>query len=277
MGGDMSHQVMGVVLSSLLVITGCASSTTAGTISPDRKQLMIYSNSELQRMADTYYRETLAKARTQGVLDVNAAQVNRVRRIADRLIPQTTLLRADAANWSWKVHVISEDTVNAYVMPNAKIIFYSGIIDKLSLSDAEIAAIMGHEMAHALREHSREKMSHRTAASASLGIASAALGLGTSGMQALGLAGTLGLMLPHSRSQESEADRIGLEIMARAGFDPQAAVSLWQKMQAIEASSQDLRIGFLSTHPTSTNRIKELQALQSSVQPLYLDALTKSN
>ena len=229
----MSYQVMGVVLSSLLVMTGCASSTTAGTISPDRKQLMIYSNSELQRMADTYYRETLAKARTQGVLDVNAAQVNRVRRIADRLIPQTTLLRTDAANWSWKVHVISEDTVNAYVMPNAKIIFYSGIIDKLSLSDAEIAAIMGHEMAHALREH--------------------------------------------SRSQESEADRIGLEIMARAGFDPQAAVSLWQKMQAMEASSQDLCIGFLSTHPTSTNRIKELQALQSSVRPLYLDALTKSN
>ena len=216
-----------------LPIAGCSSTTDGGTVGADRRQLLLVSSSEVMQLSNQAYQQTIAHARAQGKLDTNAAQVARLRRIANDLIPQTAVYRPDATRWQWQVHAISSNDINAYVMPGGKIVFYSGIIDRLNLTDAEIAAIMGHEMAHALREH--------------------------------------------SRSQESEADRIGLEIMARAGFDPQAAVSLWQKMQAMEASSQDLRIGFLSTHPTSTNRIKELQALQSSVRPLYLDALTKSN
>ncbi|OOR85479.1 M48 family metallopeptidase [Moraxella canis] len=250
-------------------LLGCVSTTTGTDINPERKQLLIYSNAEMQRMADNYYRQTLAESRSRGVLDSNTAQVNRVRTVASRLIPHVSLLRQDAAGWDWRVHVITDDTVNAYVMPNAKIVFYSGIIERLNLRDAEIAAIMGHEMAHALREHSREKISRRVATNATFGLATSLFGLGGSGVQALGLAGNLGLTLPHSRFQETEADKIGLELMARAGYNPQAAVTLWQKMEAMQANSDVIRVGFLSTHPTSTNRVKELQAMQGAVKPLY--------
>ena len=271
---NKSHLLV-AVLSSSVLLSACVSTTTAGTISTDRKQLLIYSNSEIQRMADTYYREMLAEERSKGKLDTNTALVTRVRKIAANIAPQVAVLRPDAANWDWKAHVVTEDTINAYVMPNAKIVFYTGIIEELNLTDAEIAAIMGHEMAHALREHSREKMSHSMATSTSLGIASAVLGLGNSGMQALGLAGTLGLQLPHSRSQETEADRIGLELMARAGYNPQAAVSVWQKMEAREEVKGTKRIAFMSTHPTPGNRIMDLQSLQASVAPLYQNAQKK--
>lgn len=264
-----------VILATATLITGCASTTNQSTISPDRKQILLFSNSEMQRMADTYYREMLAEERSKGKLDTKPQLVARVRKIADNLIPHVAAIRPEAVSWDWKAHVVTDDTVNAYVMPNAKIVFYSGIIEKLQLTDSEIAAIMGHEMAHALREHSREKMSHRTATTTSLTIAAAAFGLGNTGMQALGLAGSFGLHLPHSRSQETEADRIGLELMARAGYNPQAAVTIWQKMEALEKASGTKRIAFTSTHPTPGNRIKDLQSLQAQVLPLYQAAPAK--
>lgn len=256
-----------ILLSSTVAISGCVSTTKGGVISPERKQLVLLSTGEVQRMSDEYYRQLIREASAKGKLDTNRYTVSRLREIADRIIPQTKYLREDAVLWDWKVHLITEDTLNAFVMPNAKIVFYSGIIDQLNLTDDEIAAIMGHEVAHALREHTREKMSRNMATNATIGIAASALGLGSGALQVIGLTSQYGLALPHSRSQEAEADAIGMELMARAGYNPHAAISIWQKMQAAKKSKINLE--FLSTHPSSETRIKTMTELAPQVQHLY--------
>lgn len=255
-----------VAASLVLPMAGCSSTTGAGAVGANRKQLLLVSSDEVMNLASKSYQQTLSQARQKGVLDVNASQLARLKRIANHLIPQTSVYRTDATKWQWEVHIIQAETMNAYVMPGGKIVFYSGIIDNLKLTDAEIAAIMGHEMAHALREHSREKLSRSMATGGVISIASAAFGLSAGQAQVAQLAGDVGLSLPHSRTQESEADKIGLELMARAGYNPNAAVSLWQKMQAKSGSSGPQ---FLSTHPSSSNRIKQIQDLLPAVMPLY--------
>ena len=255
-----------VAASLVLPMAGCGSTTGAGAVGANRKQLLLVSSDEVMNLASKSYQQTLSQARQKGVLDVNASQFARLKRIANHLIPQTSVYRTDATKWQWEVHIIQAETMNAYVMPGGKIVFYSGIIDNLKLTDAEIAAIMGHEMAHALREHSREKLSRSMATGGVISIASAAFGLSAGQAQVAQLAGDVGLSLPHSRTQESEADKIGLELMARAGYNPNAAVSLWQKMQAKSGSSGPQ---FLSTHPSSSNRIKQIQDLLPAVMPLY--------
>ncbi|MDO4440890.1 MAG: M48 family metallopeptidase [Moraxella sp.] len=249
-----------------LTMVGCSSTTDSGVVGADRKQLLLVSSNEVMQLSSQAYHQTVAQARAQGKLDTNAAQVARLRRIANNLIAHTNVYRADAQGWQWEVHTIASNDINAYVMPGGKIVFYTGIIDRLNLTDAEIAAIMGHEMAHALREHTREKMSRSVATSGVLSIASAALGLSSGQQELAGLASQLGLNLPHSRTQEAEADKIGLELMARAGYNPNAAVSLWQKMQSAGGSSTPQ---FLSTHPSSSNRIAAMQTLIPTVMPLY--------
>lgn len=255
-----------VAASLVLPMAGCGSTTGAGAVGANRKQLLLVSSDEVMNLASKSYQQTLSQARQKGVLDVNASQLARLKRIANHLIPQTSVYRTDATKWQWEVHIIQAETMNAYVMPGGKIVFYSGIIDNLKLTDAEIVAIMGHEMAHALREHSREKLSRSMATGGVISIASAAFGLSAGQAQVAQLAGDVGLSLPHSRTQESEADKIGLELMARAGYNPNAAVSLWQKMQAKSGSSGPQ---FLSTHPSSSNRIKQIQDLLPAVMPLY--------
>ena len=255
-----------VAASLVLPMAGCSSTTGAGAVGANRKQLLLVSSDEVMNLASKSYQQTLSQARQKGVLDVNASQLARLKRIANHLIPQTSVYRTDATKWQWEVHIIQAETMNAYVMPGGKIVFYSGIIDNLKLTDAEIAAIMGHEMAHALREHSREKLSRSMATGGVISIASAAFGLSAGQAQVAQLAGDVGLSLPHSRTQESEADKIGLELMACAGYNPNAAVSLWQKMQAKSGSSGPQ---FLSTHPSSSNRIKQIQDLLPAVMPLY--------
>lgn len=255
-----------VAASLVLPMAGCSSTTGAGAVGANRKQLLLVSSDEVMNLASKSYQQTLSQARQKGVLDVNASQLARLKRIANHLIPQTSVYRTDATKWQCEVHIIQAGTMNAYVMPGGKIVFYSGIIDNLKLTDAEIAAIMGHEMAHALREHSREKLSRSMATGGVISIASAAFGLSAGQAQVAQLAGDVGLSLPHSRTQESEADKIGLELMARAGYNPNAAVSLWQKMQAKSGSSGPQ---FLSTHPSSSNRIKQIQDLLPAVMPLY--------
>lgn len=249
-----------------LSVVGCSSTTDSGAVGADRKQLLLVSSEDVLRLSDQSYQKTIAQARAQGKLDTNSTQVTRLKRIANHLISHTNVYRPDAGGWRWEVHTIKSDDINAYVMPGGKIVFYSGIIDRLKLTDAEIAAIMGHEMAHALREHTREKMSRSVATSGVLSIATAALGLSSGQQELAGLASQLGLNLPHSRTQEAEADKIGLELMARAGYNPNAAITLWQKMQASDGSSPPQ---FLSTHPSSGSRIQAMQALIPTVTPLY--------
>ena len=247
--------------------TGCSTTTDTGAIGVDRNQLLVVSDQQVQQLSNQAFQQEIAAARAKGLLDTNPAQLARLQKISQRLIAQTGAYRSDARQWPWEVHVIKSNELNAHVLPGGKIVFYSGIIDRLSLTDAEIAAIMGHEMAHALREHTRERLSRDVATQTGIGIAASVLGLSQGQAQLAGLAGDLGISRPNSRTQETEADLMGLELMARAGYDPNAAISLWRKMQS--ASGRGEPPQFLSTHPVSSTRIATIQSLLPRVMPLY--------
>lgn len=254
---------------SAMTLVGCSSTTGGGAIGVDRQQLLLVSSEQVLQMSAQSYAQNIQQARAKGLLDTNQAQVNRLKNIANRLVGQVGVYRPDAAKWNWEVHTIKSNDLNAFVMPGGKIMFYTGIIDRLNLTDDEIAAIMGHEISHALREHSRERLSREYATQTGIGVAASVFGLSQGQAQLANMAGDFGLSRPHSRTQESEADQIGLELMARAGYNPQAAISLWQKMQR---ASQGEPPQFLSTHPTSSARIAQLQALMPKVNPLYQKA-----
>ena len=256
---------------------GCATTTSSSVAGVDRKQLLILSESQVQSMAAQSYVQTLQEAKSNNNLNTNNAQVVRVRNIANRLILQTGHFRPDAREWDWEVNVQTNDQINAYCMPGGKIMVFTGLIEKLKATDAELAAVIGHEIAHALREHGRERMS--IAAVQQVGLAGLAILAGSSsnqnaaaaGVQAAALGSNLFFALPNSRTQESEADRIGLELAARAGYDPHAAISLWQKMSAAGGATPP---EFLSTHPANEARIANLKQLIPSVMPLYEQAKT---
>ena len=247
--------------------TGCSTTTDTGAIGVDRNQLLVVSDQQVQQLSNQAFQQEIAAARAKGLLDTNPAQLARLKKISQRLIAQTGAYRSDARQWAWEVHVIKSNELNAHVLPGGKIVFYSGIIDRLNLTDAEIAAIMGHEMAHALREHTRERLSRDVATQTGIGIAASVLGLSQGQAQLAGLAGDLGISRPNSRTQETEADLMGLELMARAGYDPNAAVSLWRKMQSAGGRGEPPQ--FLSTHPVSSTRIATIQSLLPRVMPLY--------
>ncbi len=225
----------------------------------------------LESAATQQYSELLAKARAQGALaPSNHPQLRRLRAIATRLVPHALEWNPRARGWRWEVNLIGSQQINAFCMPGGKIAFYTGILDKLRLSDDEVAMVMGHEMAHALREHARARMAKSEATNIGLRLGAQLLGLGNMGDLAANLGGQL-LSLKFSRSDESDADLVGLELAARAGFDPQAAVTLWRKMG--EATGNQGGLDFLSTHPSGPDRIRELQDNVPKVQGLYQAAL----
>lgn len=227
----------------------------------------LVSEADLDAGARQAYAEVLAKEKQQGDLNADPAMTQRVRAIAARLIPQTGAFRKDAPSWKWEVNVIRSDELNAWCMPGGKIAFYSGIIEKLQLTDAEIAAIMGHEIAHALREHARERASEQATTGVIVGVGAAILGVGDTGSQLTQLAYQSVFGLRHSRGHETEADRIGVELAARAGYDPRAAVTLWQKMA--KATGGGGGPAFLSTHPSPETRITDLEKYSTLTAPLY--------
>ena len=223
----------------------------------------------LENSATQQYQELLQQAKAKGALaDGNNAQLQRIRAIAQRLIPYAAQWNPRASQWKWEVNLIASKQINAFCMPGGKIAFYTGIIDQLRLTDDEIAMIMGHEMAHALREHSREQLAKNQATSIGISLGAQLLGLGDIGSTAARLGGQL-LSLKFSRNDESDADLVGLELAARAGYNPQAAVSLWRKMG--EATGEG-GIGFLSTHPTGPSRIRQLEGDVPRVMSLYEQA-----
>jgi Zn-dependent protease with chaperone function len=192
-----------------------------------------------------------------------------VRVISRRIIAASGAFRPDAPGWAWEVNVIRSDEMNAWCMPGGKIAFYSGLIDKLSLSDDEIAAVMGHEVAHALREHARERASEQIGTQLGVSVVAAALGGGQMTADLIGGFYNVGFGLPHSRLHETEADRIGVELAARAGYDPRAAIGLWQKMAKFSGNKG---AEFLSTHPSDANRARDLETYSARVEPLYEQA-----
>ncbi|MEI7917135.1 MAG: M48 family metallopeptidase [Methylophilaceae bacterium] len=261
-----------LALSSLL--NGCATTTNSGAVGVERKQFMMLSEKQVESMSLQSYNQTIKTANDKKTLNTDSVLVERIRGISNRLIAQTNVFRPDAKNWKWEVNVEKNDQVNAYCMPGGKIMVYSGLVDKLKATDDELAAVIGHEISHALREHGRERMSLAYAEKGGLALLAAVLGStkNTQTGAALGAA-TLGTQLffalPNSRTQETEADRMGLELAARAGFNPNAAISLWTKMAQ---SGGKKPAEFLSDHPSDKTRIDDLSNLIPTVMPLYEQA-----
>ena len=271
-----------IFLSFVLILASCASTTEEGAVGINRKQFLVGVSAEQVNQASMQaYADVKKDATAKKTLDAQPDQVRRVQAIANKLIPHTAVFRKDAPSWAWETHVITSPEVNAYCMPGGKIVFYTGIIEKLKMTDGEIAAVMGHEIAHALREHGRERMAEAqaqqlltvagvTAVAASGKVSEQNIQLLAQGAT---VAATVAFILPHSRGHESEADDVGTELMARAGYDPQEAVNLWTKMAAQSGGSKPFAL--LSTHPADSKRIADIQALLPKVNPLYLQAIKK--
>jgi predicted Zn-dependent protease len=260
----------------LAMFAGCAQTrtTTGGAVGVDRQQTMLLSSAEVNRSAEKAYQQTMHEAQTEKVLNRDPGQLRRVRSIADRLIPATAIFRTDAPGWRWETNVVSSNELNAWCMPGGKMAVYTGLIDKLNLSDDELAAVMGHEIAHALREHGREKASQAAGLGVAAAIGGALIGSyygvdADLGESVLGAAGDLAFMRPNSRGMEQEADRVGVELAARAGYSPHAAISLWEKMARASGGGMPQ---WLSTHPSPASRLADLRVYADRVQPLYLAA-----
>ena len=221
----------------------------------------------LENAARQQYSEMVQQARAQNTLaPPDNPQLQRLREIAKRAVPQAVRWNDRAARWTWEVNLVSSKQINAFCMPGGKIVFYTGILDQLGLTDDEAAMIMGHEMAHALREHARSRLVKSQATSIGLRLGAQLMGWGDGGQMAANIGSQL-ISLRFSRSDETEADLVGLELAARAGYRPDASVSLWQKMA--KASGGKNNLSFLSTHPSNPDRIKQLQVNLPKVQGLY--------
>jgi len=224
---------------------------------------------EVEAAGTQQYLQLMQQAGQQhALLPALHPQVLRLRAIAARLIPFAPQWNPRAEQWRWEVNVIASPQLNAFCMPGGKIVFFYGILDKLKLSDDEVAMVMGHEIAHALREHARERLAKTGTTRLAVGAVSTLLGFGNVGDTLLHMGGQL-LTLTFSREDESEADLVGMELAARAGYDPAASVSLWQKMAQ---AGQGAPAAFLSTHPSGNTRIADLQRNLPRVAGLYARA-----
>jgi len=269
-----SFNIITLILVATLTtqLSSCATTTRDSVSGVNRSQFLLLPASYVTNMSSQTYTQTLTNAKKKQTLNADNSELERVRSISKRLISQVGVFRTDATKWKWEVNVEKNDQLNAYCMPGGKIMVYSGLMEKLHTTDDELAAVIGHEISHALREHGRERMSQAYVQQFGLQALAAIVTKGTSAavgnasMQAANMGSQLFFALPNSREQEREADRMGLELAARAGYNPDAAVTLWQKMEAQGGSKPP---EFLSTHPASENRITELRALAPRVKPLY--------
>jgi predicted Zn-dependent protease len=254
---------------SVAMLDGCTTTTSRGAVGNSRPQLMLISSETINQMSADSYAKLKSDAQNKGELNQDPEMLDRVRGVAARIEPETAVFRNAAPAWNWEVNVISSKEINAFCMPGGKIIFYSSLITTLNLSDDEIAIVMGHEIAHALREHTREQISQTIVAQAAIDLGSALLGLGLGSADVASLGYHNLIATKFSRTDESEADQMGLELAARAGYDPRAGLSLWKKM--MQAGKSGLRPPeFLSTHPVEENRIQQIESLLPTVMPLYL-------
>lgn len=250
-------------------LSGC-NSTTSNSVTTDRTQIMLVSEQEVMAEADKFYQKVLADAKRTNTLNTNKQTYNRVRKIADKMIKIAPTFRADCKDWKWEVNVFTSDEVNAWCAAGGKIGVYTGIIDTLKLTDDELATVLSHEIAHALREHSREQMSAEYAKQTAMSVASF-LGVETQKLELADIVSQVGLSLPFSRSHETEADELGLELMYRAGYNIDAAPKLWEKMIALSGSSNGLT-NLLSTHPSGEDRIENLTRVAAELKGSKTDA-----
>ena len=226
----------------------------------------LVSASDIEQMAEQQYRQTLQQAAQQKALAPSGnPQLQKLRAIAERIIPHAMEWNPRAKDWKWEVNLIGSKQINAWCMPGGKIAFYTGILNQLKLNDDEIAAVMGHEIAHALREHARERAGKNAATNLGANVFSELLGLGALGRTVVG-GGVQLISLNFSRENELQADQVGLELAARAGYDPRAGITLWNKMSE---ASKGAPPQWLSTHPAGKSRIAEIERNLPKVMPLY--------
>ena len=233
---------------------------------------------QFEQQADQQYHELLQQASAKGALASDGnPDVQRLRRIQQRILPYTFAVNPAARQWKWEVNLLGSNQINAFCMPGGKIAFYSGIIDKLKLTDDEIAIVMGHEITHALKEHGVEQAQKQAygelAARAGGALLSSWLGIDPNITNLGARAANSLFQLRFSRADESQADAVGLELAARAGYDPRAGVVLWQKMAQ---ASQGGPPQWLSSHPAGSNRVAEIQRRLPNVMPLYAQAVGTS-
>ncbi len=241
-----------------------------------KSRLLLLPKSTVENSAGQQYAQLMRSAAQQGALNNDRRQVERLREIARKLIPPAARFNADAQRWRWEVNLLSSKQVNAFCMPGGKIAFYTGIISALQLTDDEVAVIMGHEVAHALLEHGRARMSEQVLKNVGVSVAAALLNLGQMSTSMLAQAADLAVTLPFSRQHETDADLVGMELAARAGYDPRAAANVWRKMSRLGAQSGNKQPPqFLSTHPAHATRIREIEANLPKVLPLYEAARTQ--
>ncbi len=222
---------------------------------------------QLEASSSQQYKQLLGKAQSSGILARESdPQLKRLRAIANRIIPHATRYNARANTWQWEINLIRSANINAFCMPGGKIAFYSGLLDKLNLTDDEVGVIMGHEIAHALREHARAQIAKNTVTKVG---AEAATKVAGSSTGTVIQTGAKLLSLKYSRDDETDADLIGLELAARAGFDPRAGVTLWQKMTAAAKGAPH---EWFSTHPSGPTRIATIEKQLPKVMPLYRQA-----
>ena len=258
------YKTIALLLAAIIFMTACASAPITG-----RKQLMLISESQAIRESEPAYFKMLEKPAAQGKLDNDPKLKARVEMITGRIIAQAIKYRPETANWQWSIHIIDDPmVVNAWAMAGGRMALYTGLVEQINPSDDELAQVLGHEIAHALAKHTAEKMS--VALATNVAIAAIAItqeNKNSLALQGAALAAVLAIELPNSRTAESEADRIGIEIAARAGYNPNAAVSLWQKMAKLGGGERTLE--FLSTHPAPTTRINDLSKLAQQMMPYY--------
>jgi predicted Zn-dependent protease len=244
-----------------LLLVACATSPTG------RRQLMLVSEQEAISASKVAYAQTLKPLAEEGKVDNDPALKQRVTKITERLVAQAVKMRPATAKWEWSIKVIDDpEVVNAWCMAGGKMAIYTGLIEKVHPTDDEIAQVMGHEIAHALANHQAEKMS--VAMATSLGVAAVGAASDRPGLAvpAAAAAAALAVTLPNSRTAETEADRIGIELAAKAGYDPRAAVTLWEKMGKVGGRNPPQ---FLSTHPSPANRQQVLRQLVPQMLPYY--------
>ena len=253
----------------IAVLTGCKSNPISG-----RHQFMIVPEDMAISESNKAYKAMLTPIKSEGKLNTDPVMLERVKTITSRLVAQAIAYRPESKSWNWSVQVIDEpETVNAWCMAGGRMAIYTGLINKLNATDDEIAQVMGHEISHALLSHTRERMSRAIAMQ--LGVTAAQIVLsdrdyGGLAVQGTAMAAIVALELPNSRTAEAESDRLGIEIAAKAGYDPRSAATLWQKM-ADESGQKDSKFDLLSTHPAPVKRMEELEQLADAMMPFYQD------
>jgi predicted Zn-dependent protease len=258
----MMVRKLATALACAAVVAGCATSPTG------RKQLMLVSEGQAISASRQAYVQEMGKYKKEGKLVTDPRVLNRVKVITERLVAQAVKMRPDSAKWEWTVEVIDDpQNVNAWCMAGGRMAVYTGLLLKIDPTDDELAQVMGHEIAHALANHTAERMSVAMASQAGVLAAGILLDQSAATIATAAVAAQVAVNLPNSRAAETEADRIGIELAAKAGFDPRAAITLWQKMAAVGGGKGPPQ--FLSTHPSDASRQQALAKLVAQMMPYY--------